>query len=532
MSEDVNLGPMVDASHQLYQLWQLTRSLEHSHIPPHAPLLVRSAMNVITSFYMSSTSITHSGISSTLSELRSASRSPRVSRQQPPTYPLVPQYNVKINRKTRLGTLYTYLNPTTWLEYPETSNGSVGHLFKMDPLNWIKPSQSFAYSQGEPSSRGRKVVKISILLDSRGNEVDCSVSHSNCQGIKACPLYDAMKDLEDRFEQEPLSDIASKVSSPSCLQDHELKTELLKRTLLFYQLLQAQGCNSPVAPPNASSQLDPGDEVQVLDHSDALDSRALLRLQIEQGRQGHSSRQTCSGEVIFQFDSNGKPFVRCKHYSRSSDIDHYIDYAPSHGRYHAKYLQALFEDNTDLIADFEDEFTLSSHLVPLDSCRFSTNHSSQTSIHAIAFNTLIWVIPAFVHRNDSSHLVKPQLERIDASEVFPEGTGWQGLKHWKERQQRLRPNEPYVRFMAEMSSLNLLRALDLSEEATFDDDDSVEGGPSASARSIRVVVCMSKQSRKRLLEARFVQCDTSFKRVAEFLEFELGGTDEHAKTSE
>jgi hypothetical protein len=46
---------------------------------------------------------------------------------------------------------------------------------------------------------------------------------------------------------------------------------------------------------------------------------------------------------------------------------------------------------------------------------------------------------------------------------------------------------------------------------------------------LRMIICMSKQSSQRLLAAQYLQSDIAFKRVAGFLEFEIGGSDRNAK---
>jgi hypothetical protein len=47
---------------------------------------------------------------------------------------------------------------------------------------------------------------------------------------------------------------------------------------------------------------------------------------------------------------------------------------------------------------------------------------------------------------------------------------------------------------------------------------------------IRIIICMSKDSSKRLLDAQFLQSDIGFKRIVGFQEFELGGRDHGSRT--
>ncbi|KZP03615.1 hypothetical protein FIBSPDRAFT_768689, partial [Athelia psychrophila] len=98
---------------------------------------------------------------------------------------------------------------------------------------------------------------------------------------------------------------------------------------------------------------------------------------------------------------------------------------------------------------------------------------------------------------------------------FPLGTGWKGLVHLKSLQDEKMPREDcYIRYMAEIPLEGL---------PTHDEDDPE---PAVSTdRMLRVIICMKPASSRRLLTAQYVQSDIAFKRVAGFLEFELGGLD-------
>lgn len=58
-----------------------------------------------------------------------------------------------------------------------------------------------------------------------------------------------------------------------------------------------------------------------------------------------------------------------------------------------------------------------------------------------------------------------------------------------------------------------------------------EDTPDEAGKPLRIVVCMSKESSRRLLRAQYVQSDIGFKRVIGFQEFELGGFDQEAQMS-
>lgn len=104
--------------------------------------------------------------------------------QQPsPNNTLLIQHNVQINCQTTLDRVIFHPSDAI-VEYPETSkHGRVGHLFTLDPIQWVNPIHNFAYSLG--GSRGMserdRPIKVSLLVDESGDMVPCRVSHSTCE---------------------------------------------------------------------------------------------------------------------------------------------------------------------------------------------------------------------------------------------------------------------------------------------------------------------------------------------------------------
>ena len=93
-----------------------------------------------------------------------------------------------------------------------------------------------------------------------------------------------------------------------------------------------------------------------------------------------------------------------------------------------------------------------------------------------------------------------------------------GLRHLKEIQDaELAPALHYIRDITEVP---------LSNMPAHEEDDSNE---TASGEPLRMIICMSKESSRRLLAAQYLQSDISFKRVAGFLEFVIGGWNQNAK---
>lgn len=59
-----------------------------------------------------------------------------------------------------------------------------------------------------------------------------------------------------------------------------------------------------------------------------------------------------------------------------------------------------------------------------------------------------------------------------------------------------------------------------------------EDDPERRDEPLRLIICMTKESSARLLEAQYLQSDIGFKRIIGFYEFELGGLDWDSRTSD
>lgn len=95
----------------------------------------------------------------------------------------IEEYEVKLTRETTLDILYRY-PLDAFIEYPETStNGAIGHLFRVDPDNWRNPILDVAYSRGKPKGQtiAGNPVTTRLLVDSMTKEpVPCVFKHSTC----------------------------------------------------------------------------------------------------------------------------------------------------------------------------------------------------------------------------------------------------------------------------------------------------------------------------------------------------------------
>ena len=98
--------------------------------------------------------------------------------------------------------------------------------------------------------------------------------------------------------------------------------------------------------------------------------------------------------------------------------------------------------------------------------------------------------------------------------IFP------GAIHLKAQQDLHVPHaEHYIRKIVEITDMR----------AEHDEDEPLAPG---SSNILRIVVCMSPEGSKRLLKAQYPSSDISFKRVANFYEFELACIDWESNTSE
>ncbi|KAF9061364.1 hypothetical protein BDP27DRAFT_1235430 [Rhodocollybia butyracea] len=306
--------------------------------------------------------------------------------------------NVTVTQKCTVVRLYTYKAGTT-IEYPETTEqGSVGHLFELDPEDWVNPSQAFAYSQGEPKGFSRNRF-CRILLDDQGESVPCYVRHSTC--MYSCSFAD--KNLVSvGHTTANRSDLANQLKQYSQHWQLELPTsgsvtkDLFEKTLALWNAFQNVGCSAPLN----EDTLYLGEELEARKVQLAIDHDI---------RRGHTPKPTCQGRVILDYDSKGTPYVEyqylpsppsCEHYRSATSRDHLVNYDISSGLYDFEYLRALFTNDTEELELIEDGAQDNGY-GPLALCSTITNASSQ---HVTA-----------LHCNSSGQLMKAKVDRIECT---------------------------------------------------------------------------------------------------------------------
>ncbi|KAF7327180.1 hypothetical protein MKEN_00295100 [Mycena kentingensis (nom. inval.)] len=509
---------------------------------------------------------------------------------EPP--PLYTNYNEKINNATTLEKVFTY-GPDVVLEYPETSTtGRVGHLFFMkNARSWYNPMGNFAYSLGPPKGQKKNGVTCFLLKDGSGFVVPCKSSHATCQGVKLCFYADPA--LLQPHTKASRADVARTLAGQQAERDEHAsaRATLQQKTLAYFVVLQREGCGAPLYEPT----------IYVGAELDERERQLEVRERI---RRGHASKATCEGRLLFM----------CEHYNRRGNIDHFFDYSPSRGLYDCAYLEALFAEDEDIVAEIEEDALYYSGTGPLAKCKSVANNSSikvnctvehrdeqgrlivaemqkssctcrfvmyepleayrdacpwilvvcggahahpaplptktPPSLRADIFQLLYslqYDLPdltprrllrhpsalAFLHKR-LPHLENPTFVDLHSSlanrdhirayilqvqrEVFPEGTGWAGLAHLKQQAELNRVVEDaYIRYMMELPPDSVASRGENDE----DDDPAVP---------FRIIVCQHREASEHLLRAKFVQSDISFRRVAGFLELEVGGMNADSRT--
>ncbi|KAJ7261653.1 hypothetical protein C8J57DRAFT_1634758, partial [Mycena rebaudengoi] len=171
---------------------------------------------------------------------------------------------------------------------------------------------------------------------------------------------------------------------------------------------------------------------------------------------------------------------------------------------------------------FELLKTLDHDLPDLTPRRFLRHPTTNTYLHkrlpGIPNPTLLDLHPSLGNRDHIRVYILQAQESI-----FPVGTGWDELLHMKQEQdQYLSSEEVYIRYMEEIPSLGL------PYDPVDDDDDDLSNSHSV---PFRIAVCMTKEGSRRLLKAKYLQSDISFRRIVGFKEFELGGLERDSKTT-
>ncbi|KAJ6462953.1 hypothetical protein C8R45DRAFT_940611 [Mycena sanguinolenta] len=413
------------------------------------------------------------------------------------------EHDIVITNKTTLSTLYRYPQDA-YIEYPETGEEPVGHLFQLDPNDWRnKVLTLHTHKASRVVGPPRKKTTSSALSLSMGQRL--------------------AEERESRLES----------SSP--------QRDVFKKTAALIATVQNQGCTRSRSTPTVRTD---SDQKEYDEHQNRKDSF---------GR-GRSKPETCEGRImyrpgaapcliqVFLFLFTFEAFVtsiRCEHYSRSNK-DHWVDFSVNDGSYNLQYLAAIFANDTETIHEIEEEARQSDY-GPLALCSVVCNHSTQRkncpNEHRDSENKLFQPLLVHLECKCRFHIYEPQKDHLHSSLAnrahlgayidqakkihFPKGTDWKvGVLQRKEYQDaNIDAKDHYIRTILDLNDSTL---------AVHEEDDL----PKASdGKRTRIIICMSPEGSRRLLQAQYIQSDIGFRRIVGFLEFEMACMDRDANTS-
>ncbi|KAK7061173.1 hypothetical protein R3P38DRAFT_2757690 [Favolaschia claudopus] len=475
------------------------------------------------------------------------------------------EFNAFINHKTTLSKLYCY-PPNTYIEYPETGEQPVSHLFKLDPENWERPMLDFSYSQGKPDGQSKSTEEVFcpvlVLLDKNGNAVLCVSRFSTCQGMKCCP-YNSIEELTEPHATASRQEVELRLKEErdDRLDCSSPERDIFNRTAAYLATLHKQGCTRSLSTPTVRSD---SDQKEYDLHTERL----------VEFRCGYKKPETCEGRLVYH--SGVKPYIARfsgEHYSKQNR-DHWTAFG-----------------NTESMDRIEESARLMDY-DPLAPCSFLANCSTQRTLiltPSVPKKTLkkVWgeifkllesvgedlpdmtprcllrhpAVLAFLRdrlpdiRNPTlsdlhsslanrSHLIAyiDQAKKIH----FPKGTDWNGVLRHKELQDALIDlKEHYIRTLLD---------LDDSQLPVHEED---EPATASTGNHTRIIICMSPEGSRHLLRAQYLcngpqrgrrlapvgfwiqnlvrvynlQSDIGFKCIVGFLEFELACLDRDVNTS-
>ncbi|KAJ7048278.1 hypothetical protein C8F01DRAFT_1285136 [Mycena amicta] len=305
--------------------------------------------------------------------------------------------NVRLTSKTTLETLYHHPLGTLVEYLISGRRRPVGHMFRMDPADWVVPDPNIAYSRAHPMGRNEesKPYFCDLMVDGNGNKVPCFNTHSTCRGVKVCPFADIP------VLSEPHT-AASRASIQSRLR-HDRDTRMSKAgtdrrvfetTAAYITALRKHGCHRPLVEATHFTEEEERE-------------REIHAAYLNMVRRGQPASASCQGRLRFIEDANGNSSVQCEHYHKKDRPDHYShpNIGHSSGQYDLNYIRAVLEDDCDLIKGIE-EAANDSGWGPLTTCKTVCNFSTQKANCACD------------HRDEAGKLTQPLLTLLPCKVRF------------------------------------------------------------------------------------------------------------------
>ncbi|KAJ7730898.1 hypothetical protein DFH07DRAFT_756061 [Mycena maculata] len=458
----------------------------------------------------------------------------------------------------------------------------------MDPDDWQVPDLNIAYSRGAPTGRtlvGQEVL-VRVLVDDQGCMVPCSVSHSTCtQDVQKRLTHDR----EERLQYaSPSKDIFCRTSSYiSALRKFGCSRPLAEPTLLSpdqqeraqLQEIYLQQVQRGLRPRDGKCQgrllfehdIHGNAHISRCEHFDKKTSRdhfydpnigaATGTYDLEYIEAVfNSDKEEVAHIEDAAFTLGYGPLVECTTIANVSSQKAFcpFDHRTSEGELIQPLMERLGCCVKFRVYEPLEEFRTQCPYILITSSGAHTHPiplptRTPPSICAQVFQLLEDLgedLPDITPRRFIRHPIVrafltskfPQIPRPTLSDLhislanrshlkafikqikelhYPLGTGWEAVKHLKRLQDAgLPPAEHYIRRIISLD----INTVDQHEE---DEDD-----PLFKDTKLRIIVCMSPKASHRLLRSgRYLQSDIAFKRIMEFLEFEMASMERDANTS-
>lgn len=125
--------------------------------------------------------------------------------------------------------------------------------------------------------------------------------------MKICPFVDMeqVRVPHSKASREALSQRLKILHSEERRQISSPENSVFLKTLSYFSALRRHGCGSPLYETTMFSAQELKDRSHQEEHRN-----------IE--RSGHPGRETCKGRLLFQYKSDGHPFIQCVQYLSSS----------------------------------------------------------------------------------------------------------------------------------------------------------------------------------------------------------------------
>ncbi|KAG1799560.1 hypothetical protein EV424DRAFT_1545973 [Suillus variegatus] len=452
-----------------------------------------------------------------------------------------------VNRATKVSAIVDHPVHAI-LEYPITAPGSIAHHFVVDPISFVQPQSAFQYSLGGGHG-GRENAVCLLLRDDAGKGVRCRQLKSSCNGLKAGYSDDS---AEAEVFNKTLAFFCA-VSEWGCGFDAnlDLSPEIVLDSFDLHSESESRGCGAPlmlsvnnlgrpyIHCKNFNASVSRARTHLVLRNLDEFNTD-YLRALIENDLKAISFYETRAKN-----DGYG-PLMPCTFVASPAEQKQCC-------RKLARGTLRSWPVPCKAKFDIYTPYNLTACPQVLVIC--TNNHShpppapvkTPEAIKAIFYElllTLSWKLAdatprrilldsAFIQalqahlswketRNPTLSDLHPSLGNSDHARrlintlrfnEFPSGTGFAGAIHLATKHDLLPIDERYIR-CAESHQLSTKSASNPPAATT-----------STSISSLRLVICMTKRMSWRLMQAKRLSIDTSFKRVHGWQEFEFESWD-------